>query len=396
MAARAYEKGLDFVVEEAPDLPVACMGDALRMSQVLVNMLSNAVKFTSSGRITLSVRRAGRNLVFSVSDTGIGMAPEQVERLFEPFEQADGSTTRRFGGTGLGLTISRRLVEVMGGTIRVESHPEKGSTFEVRLPLEEAPGAPPPVVEGTLTLAGLTRAESAALSAALTARGVKAVIVKREAAFNTPADLTVLECGSLRETAIAAAATAAVEDGRRVAFVCTPGQEDRIPPDLRNSARIIERPLRARHLLQAMTGPVSAPSAKLAAGPRLSGYSLLVAEDNELNRMVLEELLKGEGARVECVENGRLAVEKATGRNAGHFDVVLTDVQMPEMDGYEATRKIRERAPELPVIGVTAHALPEERARCLAAGMAECVVKPVAIETLVAVIRRHARRRAAA
>ena len=395
IAARAYEKGLEFVVEESPELPAVCVGDPLRMSQVLINLLSNAVKFTHAGRITLTAKRKNRQLLFRVTDAGIGMPPEQVARLWDAFEQADGSTTRRFGGTGLGLTISRRLVELMGGVIRVESRPGQGSTFEVLLPLqEEAPGTSPPVVHGmTVALARLAETESKALAASLAARGAKPAAVPVEEIFRTSADLAVVCCGSLRDTAIAGAAMAAVEEGRRVAVVCTPGQDDRIPAALRNRVHILERPLRIRHLLEALTAAPATPPPATPPGRRLAGYSILVAEDNELNRLVIEDMLTGEGARVECVENGRLAVEKATAPDAVCYDVVLMDVQMPEMDGYEATRHIRERAPGLPVIGVTAHALPEEHARCRAAGMVESLVKPVETDKLVSVIQRHARHR---
>jgi PAS domain S-box-containing protein len=275
VSALAMGKGLAFHVERDAALPGACLGDELRLSQVLINLLINAVKFTEAGGVTLGAASREGKIVFCVSDTGIGMTSEQMARLFQPFEQADGSTTRRFGGTGLGLSITKRLVALMGGEIRVASEVGKGSRFEVWLPLAEA------------------------------------------------------EVPAIPEAAVA-------------------GQ----PP------------------------------------ARLAGISILAAEDNEVNRLVLEELLSFEGARLTCVENGRLLVERVERDGPTAWDIVLTDVQMPEMDGYQAARRLKAMAPALPVIGLTAYALPEERARCLAAGMSDHVTKPVDIQVLVAAILR--------
>ncbi|MBM3391971.1 MAG: response regulator [Betaproteobacteria bacterium] len=275
---RAEEKGLEFRVEPDPELPARCTGDGLRITQVLANLLSNAIKFTPQGQVILAATCEGDQLVLRVVDTGIGMSPEQVDRLFQPFEQGDSSTTRKFGGTGLGLTISRRLVELMGGTIQVESRPGEGSRFEVRLPL--------------------------------------------------------------------------------------------LNPEGRIGTRLLRD---VDHKSDSM-------------GRRLESLSLLVAEDNEVNRLVLEAMLKTEGCRLTQVENGRLAVEAVERAGAQGFDLVLMDIQMPVMDGYEATRRIHALAPGLPVIGLTAHAMAEERIRCLAAGMVAHVVKPVELDVLVAAI----------
>ncbi|MBS1190066.1 MAG: hypothetical protein H6R10_1858 [Rhodocyclaceae bacterium] len=274
---RARSKGLDFKVDKAADLPAACRGDPLRLSQVLVNLLANAVKFTKQGQVSLAISRNGDTLVLRVADTGVGIGPEHIGRLFVPFEQADGSTTRRFGGTGLGLTICKRLVDLMGGEIRVASVPGQGSTFEVHLPLEEA------------------------------------------------------------------------------------------------------------------TPPAAAPAAPAPTGHRLAGLTLLAAEDNPVNRTVLEDILALEGARLVCLEDGCQALERLRRDGQEAYDIVLTDIQMPCMDGYEFARHVRELAPTLPVVGLTAHAMAEERERCLAAGMVEHVAKPIDIDGLVAVIRRYAR-----
>jgi two-component system sensor histidine kinase/response regulator len=279
MADRAAAKQLTLGSLLEGELPPACMGDPVRISQILLNLLSNAIKFTASGSVTLNAGRQGETLVFTVTDTGIGMTPEQVLRLFSPFEQADGSTTRQYGGTGLGLSISKRLAELMGGEIRVTSTPAVGSRFELRLPYlaTEAP---------------------------------------------------------------------------------------------------VERVGRAAILPEASTR-------------RLSGLHLLVAEDNEVNQLVLDNMLTGEGATVTMVGNGRLALATVA-QNRTAFDLVLMDVQMPEMDGREATRHIHALIPTLPVIGQTAHALVEEHNSCLSAGMVATITKPIDLNDLVDIVLRHA------
>ncbi|MDP2828296.1 MAG: ATP-binding protein [Sulfuricellaceae bacterium] len=281
-AEKARAKGLTFTLHKAAGLPAGCLGDPLRLTQVLVNLLDNAVKFSEQGSVTLTARRDGGRLVFEIVDTGIGMSKEQVSHLFSAFEQADSSTTRHFGGTGLGLAISKRLVDLMGGEIHVNSVAWTGTRFVVQLPLDEiAPPAP-------------------------------------------------------------------------------------LPP------------------------PAAVAS---AADLHLAGISILAAEDDALNRLVLKDLLSNEGAQVTCVVNGLLAVEQVERDGADSWDIVLMDIQMPVMDGHTAARRLRELSPDLPIIGLTAHAMEEERDKCLASGMAEHVAKPIEPDILVAAILRHARRR---
>jgi PAS domain S-box-containing protein len=284
VADAARGKGLVFSVEEGGNLPARIKGDELRLSQILANILSNAVKFTESGQIMLSVAREGDTLVMAVVDSGMGMNQEQIERLFEPFEQADGSTTRRFGGTGLGLAITHKLVEMMGGEIRVESTLGEGSRFQIRLPLMEA--------EGNL-----------------------------------------------------------LPRGRRRRF----------------------------------------PTKERAPGARLAGLNVLAAEDNEVNRYLLQEMLTQEGARLVCLPGGQETLERLAQDGTDTYHILITDIQMPGMDGYELARRVRQLAPQLPVIGLTAHAMAGERERCLAAGMLEHVPKPVDGEHLVRVILAHVR-----
>ncbi|WP_079435361.1 ATP-binding protein [Zoogloea sp. LCSB751] len=285
MEARAQAKGLVLRFRRATPLPERCVTDPLRVGQILLNLLSNAIKFTEQGSVTLSAEFADGQLILRVSDTGIGMNDEEIAKVFAPFEQADNSVTRRFGGTGLGLAITHRLVELMGGLLRVNSRPGSGSTFEVRLPCEPLPAGAAP-------------------------------------------ELPLLA-------------------------------EDALP------------------------------------GTRLADMQVLVVEDNEVNQMVLEALLQEEGARVTLAGNGKEAVEQVCAGGDEAFQVVLMDVQMPVMDGYAATREIHALAPTLPIIGQTAHAFEEEKARCLEAGMVAHIAKPVDPELLVRVILRHARRRVA-
>ncbi|MBK1640406.1 histidine kinase [Chromatium okenii] len=289
LRGRAADKQLELRVALAPELPATCAGDALRVTQVLGNLLSNAIKFTERGsvRVTAAVEIHEQEwLCLSVADTGIGMTETHVARLFRPFEQADGSITRRFGGTGLGLAISKRLVDMMGGTISVTSQVGVGTCFRVCLPLREPQGV----------INALTNAPTA---------------------------------GS--------------------GFT----------------------PLSVQH------------------APRLHGLVILVAEDNPTNRLVLEELLRDEGCWLVQVENGAQAVERVRHNDPNAFDLILMDVQMPVLDGIEATRQIHALRPHLPIIGLTAHALAAERQHCLAAGMVAHVAKPVDLERLIAVIVQH-------
>jgi len=276
----AKAKHLDLKVEISPEFPRTCFGDPLRMSQVLLNLISNAVKFTEVGSVNLSAFIENNTLIFRVSDTGIGMSEAQMHDLFVPFHQADGSTTRRFGGTGLGLTIAKRLAELMEGDIRVESRTGIGSTFEFSLPYVNS--------------------------------------------------------------------------------------EDSLP--LLN-ATAVEQPA--------------------SSGSRLSGISILVAEDDPINQQVIELNLVEDGAHVVVVSNGRQAVERILQAGCTAFDIILMDMQMPVLGGLEAARQILELAPNLPIIGQTANAFSEDRDKCFAAGMVGYIAKPIDPEALVRLVLLH-------
>jgi PAS domain S-box-containing protein len=274
----AARKAIHLVSEFDAGMPAAMYGDPLRLAQVVLNLLSNAIKFTETGEVGLAAALVGGEIRITVRDTGIGMNAEQVQRLFTPFQQGDSSTTRRFGGTGLGLTISRQLARLMGGELHANSESGKGSRFVLTLP-----------------------------------------------------------CLACDEALLRQAEAAS-------------------------------------------------PAGSMA---RLFGLRVLVAEDNPVNQLVLQDLLGLEGARVTMVGNGQLAVDAVT-RDALAYDLVLMDLQMPVMDGLAATRLVKRIAPHLTVLGQTAHALPDERAACLAFGMTATITKPIDHEVLVATLLQHA------
>ena len=384
LALRASAKGLRLIVDEAPDLPWRCLGDANRLCQVLVNLLGNAIKFTpAGGSVTLRARRADDRLILAVSDTGIGIAPQAAERLFQPFEQADGSTTRRFGGTGLGLSISRDLVALMGGSVSLDSVVGRGSTFTVALPLAGAEPAPP-WPNDAIALLGLDDDE---------ADLVRRTLPRSRRIDGPPRpdddDPLLVDRRALDDPALVARLAGREGRERRIAVLVDPGKREDLAA-LLPGAIPIERPLRPRHLRRLADEPPPGREAVAARRGRLAGLRVLGAEDNEVNRLVLDDMLQIEGANLTCFENGRLALDHLREQGAAAFDVVLTDVQMPELDGYDLAREIRRFAPSLPVIGLTAHAMEEERRRCLDAGMIERVVKPITSDALVAAILRHA------
>ena len=273
VAPLAASKGLELRVDLAPNLPEWVSTDGLRLRQLVINLSSNAVKFTSEGQVELAASWSDGVLRVCVSDTGIGIEAERIAHLFEPFEQADANISRKYGGSGLGLSISAKLAALMGGRIVAESTLNVGSRFTLTLPL-------------------------------------------------TPCD--------------------------------PPAPALHVPP----------------------------------GGPRLTGLRVLAVDDMEVNLLVLEDILTQEGARCVTAPSGPEALARLAEAGPGGFDLVLMDVSMPDMDGYQTTRRILELAPGLAVIGVTGHALPEERERALAAGMVEHLPKPVLVDALVGAVRR--------
>jgi PAS domain S-box-containing protein len=420
LGVRAHQKGLELVSRIAPEVPSLVVGDAARLRQVVVNLVGNAIKFTAEGEVLLEVSRlehdAGSALLrFAVSDTGIGIAKEQQQRIFDAFEQADSSTTRLYGGTGLGLAIASRIVTAMRGQLRVESDPGKGSRFhfdlrlqtpreqEARRPLEQRlRGLRVLVVDDnetnrrilgeTLshwrmrpTLADGCRPALAALTRAA-ARGKPFPLALVDA--NMPeADGFQLVERLRRRRALSRTRVLMLTSGPR------PGDERRARA--LGVACYLIKPVKQSDLLDrildALREPRQGGVRAAAPQPRAGGRRLrvLVAEDNEVNQRVASGMLERAGHRAVVVPNGRRALE-ALARDS--FDLVLMDVQMPELDGLEATAAVRERergsGRHVPIVALTAHATPLDEQRCLASGMDGYLPKPLQPQELASALAR--------
>ena len=388
IASRTFAKGLDFQVEESQDLPETMLGDPMRITQILGNLLGNALKFTEKGHIILTARTEQEMLVFRITDTGMGISEEQLSRLFNPFEQADNSTTRRFGGSGLGLTISACLVECMNGEINVESEIDVGSTFEVRIPIAKATFAPPyeQALFTHVAVAAYNESVTNDLTDKLSSMTVPIEVLPAIEALNQSFDGSVfLSEEFLKDIEIVNAADKRLSQNNKIILITKPETYQPIPEKLSGRMKVIEQPLRCRHLHDAISSQVD-EKIELSA-LRLKDINILAAEDNELNRVVLEDLLAHEGATVEFAENGQIALDILNSKEKNTFDLVLMDIQMPVMDGYEATQRIhKEIDSALPVIGLTAHAFEEEKKRCFDIGMVDHVSKPVDVDTVVTAI----------
>jgi two-component system sensor histidine kinase/response regulator len=421
-AQKAHEKGLEFLAHVAPGMPEHLRGDSLRLGQILTNLVNNAVKFTERGEIRLDIallERTGSKvqLQFAVRDTGIGMTPAQSARLFQPFTQADMSTTRKHGGTGLGLTICRRLVELMGGRIWIESTAGAGSTFffTVWLDVGAAQGSrvlPERLARLRVLIVDDNAAAREILQEALgaltgrvdevaSAREALAAIRQHDA--DEPYDVVFMDWRMPGMDGLQASrqlkGDAALRHPPAIVLVTAFGREE-----IRDEAERLQldgflvKPVTRSMLVDtlvsvfAQTGEGAAAAATAADGARLQGARILLTEDNEINQQIAMELLQGAGAEVTIAGNGRQAVELlADGPQPPRFDVVLMDLQMPEMDGFQATARIRadERFRALPIIAMTAHATVEERQRCLAAGMNDHVAKPIDPGVLIGTVAHY-------
>ncbi|MGV3570912.1 MAG: PAS-domain containing protein [Ramlibacter sp.] len=420
LSSNVGERDIEVLYDLDPQVPDALVGDDMRLRQILINLGGNAVKFTERGEVvvrTLLVDRDAESATveFSVEDTGVGITPEQQDRLFTDYVQASGDTTRQFGGTGLGLGICRRLTELMESRLHVASTPRVGSRFwfAVRLPVAPAvaedaavqPGARVLVVDDNPhardVLAALCHA--AGWRAETAADGDQAVArVQSAAAAGVAYDAVFVDwlmprvdgwetCARIRSLSLPARTPLVVMvtgQGREL-VAQRPGHEQALLDGY------LVKPVTPGMLREALRRARAAPGPATAAVPAvpqaLAGLRLLLAEDNEVNQQIAVELLSRRGAEVEVAPNGAVAVQRVA--EDGRFDAVLMDVQMPVMDGLNATRMIRKlpgRA-RLPVIAMTANAMDTDRAACLAAGMDDHVAKPFAVELVVQVILRHVR-----
>jgi len=412
LAPSAHEKEVELVCDFAPELPVRVVGDALHLRQVLINLVANAIKFTDAGEVVLRVTHSTEAegwLHFAISDTGIGIPEDQHESIFESFVQIDTANSSRYGGTGLGTTISRELVNLMGGRIGLSSRPGHGSLFWFALPLppaEEQPPASPRWTDGSgaprILVLERNRASRKSLCHCLTALGL------RVDATDEP-------------DTVVARAVAAVEAGESLQLLLL--AENRRAPHYLTLARQIrerlgeEAPLLCHATLfntrsapeqfdYLLTKPITHSALAecvqsllhpLGTGIRVEAREeervqrplrVLIAEDNAINALVIARLLERSGHRTQVAENGRealAALERAS------WDIVFMDMRMPEMDGLEVTRRWRAQelpAHHLPIIALTANATTEDRDRCLEAGMDDFIAKPVSAEQLTKSLAR--------
>jgi CheY-like chemotaxis protein len=416
----AAQKNIELLFTVGPEIPAALIGDPLRLGQILVNLTNNAIKFTDSGEVVVSVTSVSKSpdattadLRFTIEDTGIGMNADQLSHLFQPFSQADSSTSRRYGGTGLGLVICKRLVEMMGGRIEINSAPGKGSRFEFVIPfgIPKASGQKCPFIypdlHGTRVLVVDDNATSRGiLYGILTSFSFRVTLVdsgeqalgelERVAAVpgEDPYALMVVDwkmpvMDGFETVARVRASTRLTKPPSIVMMTAFDSEEIRQQVDVLCIDGLLIKPVIPSLLYETITealGKKVRQPTKWAEmdlnwaqyRSRLKGARALLVEDNSINQMMAQELLNKAGVRVKIANNGREALQLMDDA-AASYDVVLMDIQMPEMDGYEATQLIRKNPANdtLPIIAMTAHAMSTDRKKCLEAGMDDHVAKPI-------------------
>ena len=385
------DKDVEVIFDIDPELPSAVVGDRLRLQQILINLAGNALKFTARGHVLVSLRRLAHDahlvrLRVLVADTGIGISAEQQQRIFEGFTQAEASTSRRFGGTGLGLFICKRLVDLMGGELRVESAPGSGSRFWFDLDLDVAHDQPlraacPGAGEPLRLLVQAAMAEGRRYDVVLMdwrmpdLDGLSAAQLIRQLQGDLPPPMVIMITAYGRE-------------------VLADARDHSAPPFVDFLTKPVTPKQLADSVLHALHGeqgaPANPPPRPVERTQRLRGVRLLVVEDNALNRQVAAELLSSEGARVALADGGLAGVQQVLEASVP-FDAVLMDMQMPDIDGLEATRRIRAdgRFAGLPILAMTANASLADREACLAAGMNDHVAKPIDKERLVLCLLGH-------
>ena len=414
---KAQEKGIELVSSIARDVPPLLVGDPLRLGQILINLVNNAVKFTDVGKITIQVTvedvsPSDLRLKVSVSDTGIGMAPEQVASLFQPFHQGDSSFTRKYGGTGLGLAICKQLSELMHGEITAESELGKGSTFHFAARFgiaREIPSGAPVKLDTSPQKSVLIVDDSEntrrLLLAMLEANGLRARAVSsgeealsaltRASQSGDPIDLVILDWRLPGmdgvETSRRIKANPSFSQMPELLMVSAFEREEIFAGHKdTNFDGFLSKPVSEKQLMEAIAGALGLepkPGNPPPANSVLAGRHVLLVEDNEVNRFLAAELLSDLGIRVALAVNGREGVDRV---NADPFDLVLMDIQMPVMDGLTATKIIRKdsRFQSLPIIAMTAHAMTGDRERSLDAGMNDHLAKPINPDQLAAMLLR--------
>ncbi|MBL8471241.1 MAG: response regulator [Rhodocyclaceae bacterium] len=418
VAFRAAVKDLELVALVPPDLPSRLVGDPGRLRQVLINLAGNAVKFTDQGEVSLHVTREGGTddqiaLRIDVCDTGIGIAQPEIPKLFAAFTQLNQSSTRRHGGTGLGLAITQRLVHLMGGRVEVRSTPGQGSVFTVHLTLGVAaashagPGANRPLAGRRVLLVDDNTASRNTLARWLDYWGCEVLdagevetalrLLRESEAVGKRVDLALLDtslpANDCPQLAAKLRGDMAVPNRRVVLLTKLAVREDARLAGVVADRRLT-KPVKSARLLNVLQELLAPPTAAGATGAGQQGVpscSVLVVEDNPVNQMVVVRMLQRMGHRTEVAANG---LEALAALREALYDLVLMDCQMPEMDGYEATRVLRDtksgvRNSKVLVVALTANAMPGDRARCLAAGMDDYLAKPVNPQQLREMLERH-------
>jgi two-component system sensor histidine kinase/response regulator len=418
---KAAEKRIELIVDIDIDTPKALIGDPLRLQQIITNLISNAIKFTDNeGKVLLGVRATEKStnyvvLTFFVTDTGVGIAQEHLNKLFVPFSQVDASSTRKYEGTGLGLTICKKLVEKMGGRIWAESEPGKGSTFifTARFGLQtvqqERKLVPPPDIQGLRVLVvddcAETRTimqkilESFGLHVELVASGMESLsLLKDRQDSGEPFELVIIDwlMPGLDGIETTKKIRRELKLSIPIILMTAFGKEaEDLDIEKDGISGFLAKPIYQSMLFNAIMDAFGKEQLKKVGKEkaiitsvsiykkRLKGIRVLVAEDNPTNQEIAFAILEGAGILVKVVKNGREAVDAVLG---GGFDAVLMDIQMPEMDGYEATRMIRRREEEsgisvrdkrIPIIAMTAHVMKGDEEKCIEAGMDAYVSKPI-------------------
>jgi PAS domain S-box-containing protein len=426
---KAIDKNIELLLDVSPEIPWQLVGDSLRLCQIITNLVGNAIKFTEKGEVELTVTlhemAADRaKLQFSVRDTGLGLPPEHLAKLFQPFTQADGSTTRRFGGTGLGLSISKRLVEMLGGDIWAESEPGTGSTFSFTacFDIASTENSPPSILEAINGMRILVADDNAAsqkiLVKLLSMHPVRVDTVNsgREAISaiqsQDPADpyqLILMDWQMPEMDGIEAArrikGDLTLSTVPAIIMIAPFGVEtDQADAYEAGADGFLRKPVTASALFDAIIGILTPAERSAVMRIQRSGSTacnfmaahILLVEDNEINQQLAIELLEGAGLTVDVANNGREAVEMVVSGGQS-YDMVLMDIQMPEMDGYEATRSIRvdSRFKTLPILAMSAHALVEDRQKTIDAGMNAHITKPIDPDAMFRAMSGYLRQSAA-
>ncbi|HED13447.1 MAG TPA: response regulator [Gammaproteobacteria bacterium] len=431
VAMKAEERGIELIFHTSRGVTSQLVGDPLRLGQVLLNLSTNAIKFTETGHVLIKIETLDcddknlEKLCFSVIDTGIGLTEEQIAKLFQSFSQADSSTTRKYGGTGLGLAICKNIIELMGGTMAVESVSGKGSTFSfvVSFAMDQRESGIASADEINSEIAGkkvlvvddnavareiiADHLDAMKLAISQVASGKEAVAELETAArMNRPYQLVLMDWKMEGmdgiETSKVIKLNTAISPAPKIIMITSYGREEIIKKAEETGldgylVKPVEQSLLHRKVKEVLTGEILAsgedtmrPVKQTEGLSAIHGARALLVEDNEINQQVASELLVDAGLEVEIVNNGLQALQRIRTENDPEwFDIVFMDIQMPVMDGYAATQKIRAAGAPLshvPIIAMTAHAMESERQKCLQHGMNDHVTKPIDPQRLINVL----------